>query len=166
MKHRFEKFAYCCVAMAHFLNDIVCSYSQKPHEALNLLVTEERYWALFYMILYTFLLNLLNVVIANKLLSQRIGHSLCHCLATDGVCCWTTWKQQPVTWRQNTNNKQTCACKDCLHQALDIIAETSFLCCRFCLQFPFHAVALRIRWDEWERRWRMQLWRLLQTPIR
>jgi hypothetical protein len=28
-------------------------YSKKPQEALNLLVTEERYWALFYMPLYT-----------------------------------------------------------------------------------------------------------------
>jgi hypothetical protein len=28
-------------------------YSQKPQEALNLLVTEERCWALFYMPLYT-----------------------------------------------------------------------------------------------------------------
>jgi hypothetical protein len=28
--------------------------SQKPQEALNLLVREERYWALFYMPLYTF----------------------------------------------------------------------------------------------------------------
>jgi hypothetical protein len=31
----------------------VSFYSQKPQEALNLLVTEERYWALFYMPLYT-----------------------------------------------------------------------------------------------------------------
>jgi hypothetical protein len=44
-------------------------YSQKPQEALNLLVTEERYWALFYMPLYTFIHNLLNVLvqIANKM---------------------------------------------------------------------------------------------------
>jgi hypothetical protein len=42
---------------------------QKPQEALNLLVTEERYWALFYMPLYTFLHYLLNalVQIANKM---------------------------------------------------------------------------------------------------
>jgi hypothetical protein len=48
---------------------LVCkSHSQKPQEALNLLVTEERYWALFYMPLYTFLHNLLDVLvqIANK----------------------------------------------------------------------------------------------------
>jgi hypothetical protein len=33
---------------------LVCKfYSQKPQEALNLLVTEESYWALFYMSLYT-----------------------------------------------------------------------------------------------------------------
>jgi Na+-driven multidrug efflux pump len=31
----------------------VSLYSQKPQEVLNLLVTEERYWALFYMPLYT-----------------------------------------------------------------------------------------------------------------
>jgi hypothetical protein len=31
----------------------VSFYSQKPQEALNLLVTEECYWALFYMPLYT-----------------------------------------------------------------------------------------------------------------
>jgi hypothetical protein len=36
---------------------------------MNLLVTEERYWALFYMQLYTFLHNLLNVLaqIANNM---------------------------------------------------------------------------------------------------
>jgi hypothetical protein len=47
----------------------VSFYSQKPQEALNLLVTEERYWALFYMPLYTFLHNLLNVPVptANKM---------------------------------------------------------------------------------------------------
>jgi hypothetical protein len=45
------------------------SQSQKPQEALNLLVTEERYWALFYVSLYTFMHNLLNVLvqIANKM---------------------------------------------------------------------------------------------------
>jgi hypothetical protein len=32
-------------------------------EALHLLVTEERYWALFYMPLYTLLHNLLNVLV-------------------------------------------------------------------------------------------------------
>jgi hypothetical protein len=38
---------------------LVCKAdSQKPQEALN---PEERYWALFYMPLYTFLHNLLNV---------------------------------------------------------------------------------------------------------
>jgi hypothetical protein len=31
----------------------VCLYSQKPQQSLNLLVTEERYWALFYMPLYS-----------------------------------------------------------------------------------------------------------------
>jgi hypothetical protein len=48
----------------------VSFYSQKPHEALNLLVTEERVSELFYMPLYTCLLhNLLNVLeqIANKI---------------------------------------------------------------------------------------------------
>jgi hypothetical protein len=42
---------------------------QKQQEALNLLVTEERYWALFYMPLYTFLHNFLNLLaqIANKM---------------------------------------------------------------------------------------------------
>jgi hypothetical protein len=45
------------------------SNSQKPQEALNLLVTEEHYWALFYMPLCMFLLSLLNVLvqIANKM---------------------------------------------------------------------------------------------------
>jgi hypothetical protein len=43
--------------------------SQKPQEALNLLVTEERYWTLFYMPQYKFLHNSLNVLIqiANKM---------------------------------------------------------------------------------------------------
>jgi hypothetical protein len=39
------------------------SHSQKPQEALNLLVTEESYRALFHMPLYTFLHNLLNVLV-------------------------------------------------------------------------------------------------------
>jgi hypothetical protein len=45
-----------------------------PQEALNLLVTEERYWALFYMPPYTFEHNLLNVLvqIANKMGLQKI----------------------------------------------------------------------------------------------
>jgi hypothetical protein len=52
---------------------ILCSDSQKPQEALNPSVTEERYWALFYMPLYTFLHNLLNVPvqIANKVGLQK-----------------------------------------------------------------------------------------------
>jgi hypothetical protein len=45
------------------LNLYVVIYSQKPQELLNLLFTEERYWALFYMPLYTFLHNLLNVLV-------------------------------------------------------------------------------------------------------
>jgi hypothetical protein len=53
---------------------LVCkSHSQKPQEALDLLVTEEPYWALFYMPLYTFLHNLLNVLvqITNKMGLQK-----------------------------------------------------------------------------------------------
>jgi hypothetical protein len=49
--------------------------SLRPQEALNLLVTEECYWALLYMPLYTFLHNLLNVLIqiANKMgLQEKI----------------------------------------------------------------------------------------------
>jgi hypothetical protein len=43
---------------------LVCkSHSQKPQKALNLLVTEERYWAPFYMPLYMSLHNLLNVLV-------------------------------------------------------------------------------------------------------
>jgi hypothetical protein len=44
-----------------------------PQEALNLLDTEERYWALFYMPLYTSLHNLLNVLVqaANKMGLQK-----------------------------------------------------------------------------------------------
>jgi hypothetical protein len=47
--------------------------NNQPQEALNLLVPEERYWALFYMPLYTFLHNLLNVLvqIANKMGLQK-----------------------------------------------------------------------------------------------
>jgi hypothetical protein len=41
------------------------SYSQKPQEALSLLVTEECYCTLLYMPLYTFLYNLLNVLVHN-----------------------------------------------------------------------------------------------------
>jgi hypothetical protein len=45
------------------------THSQKPQEALNPLVTEERYWPLLYMPLYTFLHSLLNVLVqtANKM---------------------------------------------------------------------------------------------------
>jgi hypothetical protein len=39
------------------------AYSQKLHKALNLPVTEERYRALFYMSLHTFVHNLLNVLV-------------------------------------------------------------------------------------------------------
>jgi hypothetical protein len=48
-------------------------HSQRPQEALNLLVTEECYLAHFYMALYTFLHNLLNVLvqIANKMGLQK-----------------------------------------------------------------------------------------------
>jgi hypothetical protein len=52
---------------------LINSYSQKPQEALNPLVTEERYSAFFYVLLYTFLHNLLNalVQIANKMGLQK-----------------------------------------------------------------------------------------------
>jgi hypothetical protein len=51
------------------------SYSQKPQQALNLLVTEERCWALFYMSMYTFIHNLLKVLvqIANKMGFKKKG---------------------------------------------------------------------------------------------
>jgi hypothetical protein len=47
--------------------------SPKPQEALNLLVTEERYWAPFHMPLHTFLHNSLNVLvqIADKMGLQK-----------------------------------------------------------------------------------------------
>jgi hypothetical protein len=46
---------------------------------MNLLVTEERYWALFYMPLYTFLHSLLNVLvqIANKMGLQNENNNTC-----------------------------------------------------------------------------------------
>jgi hypothetical protein len=55
------------------------SHSQKPQEALNPSVTEERYRALFHMPLYTSIHNLLDVLvqIANKMGLQKksgIGH--------------------------------------------------------------------------------------------
>jgi hypothetical protein len=42
---------------------LLFSHAQKPQDTLNQLVTEKRYRALFYMPLYTFLHNLLNVLI-------------------------------------------------------------------------------------------------------
>jgi hypothetical protein len=54
---------------------VVCkSHFQRPQEALNPQVTEKRYWALFYMPLYTFLHNLLNVPVytAYEMWSQKI----------------------------------------------------------------------------------------------
>jgi hypothetical protein len=50
------------------------SHSQKSQEALNLLVTEEGYWALFYMPLCKSLHNLLIVLvhIVNKMEWQKI----------------------------------------------------------------------------------------------
>jgi hypothetical protein len=49
-------------------------HSQKPQEALNLLVTEDCYWALFYTPLQMFSHNLLNVLvqIANKMGLQKM----------------------------------------------------------------------------------------------
>jgi hypothetical protein len=66
----------------HSLLYIYVHYSQKPQEALNQLVTEECYRALFYMPLYTFLHNLLNVLvkIANKMgLQKKIIAVACSC---------------------------------------------------------------------------------------
>jgi hypothetical protein len=70
----------------------VKSHSHKPQEALNLLVTEEhywalfcmplvteeRYWALFYMPLYTFIRTLLveMVQIANKMRLQKMCYDV------------------------------------------------------------------------------------------
>jgi hypothetical protein len=45
------------------LNLVRKSHCQKPQQALNLLVTEKRYWALSYMPLYTILHNLLTVLV-------------------------------------------------------------------------------------------------------
>jgi hypothetical protein len=53
---------------------LVCKpHSQKSQKALNLLITQDRYCARFYMPLYTFLHNLLNVLvqIANKMGLRR-----------------------------------------------------------------------------------------------
>jgi methionyl-tRNA synthetase len=49
------------------------SHSDKLHQAQYLSFTEERHWALFYMTLYKFLHNLLNVLlqIANKIWLQK-----------------------------------------------------------------------------------------------
>jgi hypothetical protein len=46
---------------------------QMPQEALNLLIAEKSYWALFYMPLYAFLHNLLTVLveIANRMRLQK-----------------------------------------------------------------------------------------------
>jgi hypothetical protein len=61
------------------------SHSQKPQEALNPLVTEERYCALIYMSLYTFLHSLLNVLvqIANKMGLQKNKKSLTTAVLVD-----------------------------------------------------------------------------------
>jgi hypothetical protein len=69
-------------------------FPQKPLEALNLLVTEERYWALFYMSMYTFIHSMLNVLvqIANKMGLQKLS-LYCSCaplfqlLITGMRCC-------------------------------------------------------------------------------
>jgi hypothetical protein len=55
------------------IEKLLVAHSRKPQEALNLLVTEERYWALFYIPLYMFIHNLLNVLvqIANKMGLQK-----------------------------------------------------------------------------------------------
>jgi hypothetical protein len=68
------------------------SHSQKPQQVLNLLVTEERYWALYCMPLYMLLHNLLNVLvqIANKMGLQKkckIARSLC-LYSLMGVVLW------------------------------------------------------------------------------
>jgi hypothetical protein len=50
------------------------SHPQKPQEALNLSVTEECYWALFYTILSTFLHSLLTVTVqtANEMVLKKL----------------------------------------------------------------------------------------------
>jgi hypothetical protein len=53
----------CRIYSSSFQGLVCTSCAQKPQEALNLLVTEGRYWALFYMPLYTLLHNFLNLLV-------------------------------------------------------------------------------------------------------
>jgi flagellar basal body-associated protein FliL len=53
-------------------------HSQKSQDALNQLVTEESYWAVFYMQLFKFVNNLINqlVQIVNKMELQKQLHTV------------------------------------------------------------------------------------------
>jgi hypothetical protein len=69
---------------------------------LNLLCTEERYWALFYMPLYTFLHNLLNalVQIANKMgLQEKIWEER-KSVRPRRVTCGKCWTAEHVVRKQ------------------------------------------------------------------
>jgi hypothetical protein len=61
------------------------TYSQKPQEALNLTVTEEHYCVLFYMLLYTFLHNFLNVLVQ---IANEMGLQKKMCLCDSKMSCF------------------------------------------------------------------------------
>jgi hypothetical protein len=80
---------------------------QKPQEALNLLVTEERYWALFYTPVYVRVLVLLehhtrsHVLHCNKqfLCKTHTGHPSTQAFATDYALTYFTYLElQLVAW--------------------------------------------------------------------
>jgi hypothetical protein len=60
------------------------------NEALNLLVTEELYRALFYMPLYTFLHNFLNVLVQ---IANKMGFQM-------GKEMFLSWKEEVREWFQ------------------------------------------------------------------
>jgi hypothetical protein len=72
----------------------------KPQEALNLLVTEERYWALFYMPLYTFIHKMLDVLV-----QLAIKWDYQKKLWEEADSCVISTEPEPLSWR--------IFCRDC-----------------------------------------------------
>jgi hypothetical protein len=94
----------CCICNSSFQDVVISLFPKRSQEVLNLLVTEERYWTLFYMPLYTFLQNLLNVLvqIANKWDYKKYN-----------FCCKFQHKKS-----QNQSSRDCALCMESIQQPL------------------------------------------------
>jgi hypothetical protein len=90
---------------------LVCkSHSQQPQEALNLSVTED--WAPFYMPLYTFLHNLLNVLVptANRMGLYERNSCLNACTPVSGEDAHLPWRSCWCCWHLSWWRTPCCCC--------------------------------------------------------